>query len=230
MADFLKQSLFWGCLLSLVSYWIGARLRARFHSGIFNPLLIAIILTVGFLAVCRIDFQTYYGSAKYLSYLLTPSTVCLAIPLYEQLQKLKDNWKAIAAGVVSGVLTSMTLVLACAFLFHLSHEEYVTLLPRSITTAIGIDISSEYGGMQALTAIVIILTGVMGNVVSDLVFRLFRIDEPVARGVALGTSAHAVGTSRAMEYGEVEGAMGSLSIVTAGLLTVALSSVYVKFL
>lgn len=230
MMEFLRQSLFWGSMLSLASYWIGARLKARFHSSLFNPLLISIILTVGFLAVFHIDYQEYADTARYLSYLLTPATVCLAIPLYEQLQKLKDNWKAILAGVVSGVLTSMCLVLACALVFHLSHEEYVTILPKSITTAIGIDISKEYGGMQALTAIVIILTGVIGSVIADFVFRLFRIEEPIARGIALGSSAHAVGTSRAMEYGEVEGAMGSLSIVTAGLLTVALSSVFSRFI
>ena len=226
--DILKGSMFWGVILSLFSYCIGIRLRKRFKSGLFNPLLIAIIITIAFLLVCRVDVELYQDSAKYLNYLLTPATVCLAIPLYEKRQALKDNWKAILAGVISGVLTSMCFMLICSILFGFSHVEYITILPKSITTAIGIDLSIEYGGMEALTAIFIIITGVTGNVVSNFVFRLFRITDPVAKGVALGTSSHAVGTSRAMEYGEIEGAMGSLSIVTAGLLTVVLTPLFAQ--
>lgn len=226
--DILKGSMFWGVILSLFSYGIGIRLRKRFKSGLFNPLLIAIIITIAFLLVCRVDVELYQDSAKYLNYLLTPATVCLAIPLYEKRQALKDNWKAILAGVISGVLTSMCFMLICSILFGFSHVEYITILPKSITTAIGIDLSIEYGGMEALTAIFIIITGVTGNVVSNFVFRLFRITDPVAKGVALGTSSHAVGTSRAMEYGEIEGAMGSLSIVTAGLLTVVLTPLFAQ--
>lgn len=226
LSNVVKDSMFWGVILSLVSYGIGVRLKQKFHSGVLNPLLIAIIITVAFLLIFHIDVSTYEASTNYLNYLLTPATVCLAIPLYEKLQTLKDNWKAIFAGVVSGVLTSLSFMLLCCIVFGLSHDEYVTALPKSITTAIGIDLSVEFGGMKALTAIFIILTGVIGNVISDLVFRIFRIKDPVARGVALGTSAHAVGTSRALEYGEVEGAMASLSIVTAGLLTVILSPLF----
>lgn len=226
--DILKGSMFWGVILSLFSYGIGIRLRKRFKSGLFNPLLIAIIITIAFLLVCRVDVELYQDSAKYLNYLLTPATVCLAIPLYEKRQALKDNWKAILAGVISGVLTAMCFMLICSILFGFSHVEYITILPKSITTAIGIDLSIEYGGMEALTAIFIIITGVTGNVVSNFVFRLFRITDPVAKGVALGTSSHAVGTSRAMEYGEIEGAMGSLSIVTAGLLTVVLTPLFAQ--
>lgn len=224
--DILKSSMFWGVILSLLSYGIGIQLKKRFKSGLFNPLLISIIITIVFLLVFRVDVELYQDSAKYLNYLLTPATVCLAIPLYEKMQALKENWKAILAGVISGVLTSMCVMLICSILFHFSHVEYITILPKSITTAIGIDLSIEYGGLEALTAIFIIVTGVTGNVVSDFVFKLFRITDPVAKGVALGTSSHAVGTSRAMEYGEIEGAMGSLSIVTAGLLTVVLTPLF----
>ena len=229
MEEMISASAFFGVALSLGAYLIGLALQSKFKKGIFNPLLISIMLVIACLAVFKIDYADYNFSAKYLSYLLTPATVCLAIPLYEQLAQLKRHWKAIAAGILSGVLTSLCCVLAMVLLFRLSHETYVTLLPKSITTAIGMGVSEELGGLVSITAAVIIVTGVLGNVLGELVFKVFRIHEPVARGVALGTSAHAIGTSKAMELGEVEGAMSSLSIAVAGLLTVIGASVFAVF-
>ena len=171
----------------------------------------------------------YYEGAKYISYLLTPATVCLALPLYRQLEILKRHRKAILAGIVSGVLTSLVSVLGISALFRLTHEQYVTLLPKSITTAIGIGVSEEAGGIVTITVAVIILTGVFGNITAEAVCKLFRIEEPVARGIAIGTSSHAVGTTRAMEMGEVEGAMSSLSIVVSGLITVFGASLFAGF-
>lgn len=138
----------------------------------------------------------------------------------------EKNIKAIAAGIVSGVLASLVSVLLLAKLFGLSHEEYVTLLPKSITTAIGMGVSEELGGIVTITVAVIIITGVLGNVIADAVYKIAKIEEPVAKGLALGTSAHAIGTAKAMELGEVEGAMSSLAIAVAGLLTVIAASVF----
>lgn len=229
MSEMLMTSAFFGVTVSLLTYMLGLWLKKKFKFAFLNPLLIAIVLTLIVVVACRMDYATYYEGAKYLSYLLTPATVCLAIPLYEQLEQLKRHWKAILAGILSGVLTSLGCVLAMAALFRLTHETYVTLLPKSITTAIGMGVSEELGGLVSITAAVIIVTGVFGNVVGELVLKLFRIREPVAKGVALGTSAHAIGTSKAMELGEVEGAMSSLSIAVAGLLTVIGASVFSMF-
>lgn len=182
------------------------------------------------LSVGRIDYDSYYEGAKYLSYLLTPATVCLAVPLYEQLELLKKHKSAIVAGIISGVIASMGSVLLFAVIFHLNHEEYVTLLPKSITTAIGMGVSEELGGIVTITVAVIIITGVLGNMIAEVVCRVFHIEEPVAKGLALGTSAHAIGTARAMEMGEVEGAMSSLAIAVAGLLTVAAATVFANFI
>jgi predicted murein hydrolase (TIGR00659 family) len=182
------------------------------------------------LAVLDVDYESYQQGAQMLSYLLTPATVCLAIPLYEQLELLKKNARAVLAGIASGVLTSLISVLVLSILFGLSHEEYVTLLPKSITTAIGMGVSEELGGIVTVTVAVIIVTGILGNVIAEYVFRLFRIEEPIARGVALGSASHAIGTARAMELGEIEGAMSSLSIAVAGLLTVVGASVFANFL
>lgn len=182
------------------------------------------------LTVFGIDYERYEEGAKLLSYLLTPATVCLAIPLYEQITLLKKNSKAIMAGILSGVASSLLSILAMAALFGFSHEEYVTLLPKSITTAIGMGISQELGGIVTITVAVIIVTGILGNVIGEHICRLFHIEEPIAKGIALGTAAHAIGTAKAMELGEIEGAMSSLSIAVSGLLTVVGASVFAQFL
>ena len=142
------------------------------------------------------------------------------------LAQLKRHWKAVLAGIFSGTLTSLGSILAMSALFGLSHEQYVTLLPKSITTAIGIGVSEELGGVVSITAAVIIITGVLGNILGEGVCKVLRIRESVARGVAIGTASHAIGTSRAMELGEVEGAMSSLSIAVSGLLTVVGASIF----
>ena len=191
-------------------------------------MLISIILTIIVLAVGHIDYDVYYSGAKYLNWLLTPATVCLAIPLYEKIDVLKSNWKAIAAGIISGVLASLVFVLAISAIFGLTHAEYVTFLPKSITTAIGMGVTEELGGYTDLTAAVIIVTGILGNLLAPVLCKLFRITEPVAKGIAIGTSSHAMGTAKAMEMGEVEGAMSSLSIAIAGLLTVIGASIFAE--
>ena len=198
--------------------------------AICNPLLISILVVIAILLLFDVDYDSYYTGAKYLSYLLTPATVCLAVPLYEQLTLLKNNWKAITAGIVSGVLTSALCVLGLSLLFGLSHEEYVTLLPKSITTAIGMGISEELGGIVTITVAVIVITGVFGNMIAEGVCKLFHIEEPIAKGVGIGSASHAMGTSKAIEMGEVEGAMSSLSIVVAGIMTVIAVSIFARFI
>ena len=152
--------------------------------------------------------------------------VMVSILAYELGMLLKNNVKAIMAGLISGVLTSLISILALAAVFGFNHEEYVTLLPKSITTAIGMGVSEELGGIVTITVAVIIVTGILGNVIGEHVFRIFRIEEPIAKGVALGSASHAIGTAKAMELGEIEGAMSSLSIAVAGLLTVLGASVF----
>lgn len=226
MNDLISGSAYFGITVSLASYGIGVLINRKTGKAFMNPLLISVIITITFLAVCHIDFDVYNSGAKFLSWLLTPATVCLAIPLYDKLSFLKSDWKAIFAGIISGVIASLGCILAMTAAFGLSHEEYVSFLPKSITTAIGIGVSEELGGYQELTAASIIITGVLGNVTAPLICRLFRIKEPVAVGIAIGTSSHAVGTARAMEIGDTEGAMSSLSIAVSGLLTVAGASVF----
>ena len=228
--ELFENSVFFGVAISLIAYGLGAFLQKKFKLAIFNPLLISIIITIIVLLATNIDYKTYYEGAKYLSYLLTPATVCLAIPLYEKLELLKNNWKAIFTGIVSGVFTTMICILAMSFIFNLSHKEYVTLLPKSITTAIGMGVSEELGGYVTLTVAVIIITGILGNVIAPLICKVFKITEPIAKGVALGTASHAIGTSKALEMGEVEGAMSSLSRGVSGLLPGVSASICAQFI
>ncbi len=226
MLDFLTQSAFFGAVLSLGAYEVGLYCKKRWRLAIFNPLLIAIALVVAALALLKIPYSTYQSGAKYISWLLTPATVCLAIPLYEQLALLKKNALAIAAGILAGVLTSVTLVLLFAVVFHFSHAEYVTFLPKSVTTAIGMGVSEQLGGNVSITVVVIVITGVLGNILAEPICRLFAITHPIAKGIGIGSASHAIGTAKAMELGQVEGAMSGLSIAVSGLLTVAAAAVF----
>ena len=226
MTEFLTQSVFFGAVLSLGAYQVGLLCKKRWHLAIFNPLLVATALVIGVLVVFKIPYSVYSSGAKYISYLLTPATVCLAIPLYEQLALLKKNALAILSGILAGVLTSVTMVLLFALVFHFSHTEYVTFLPKSVTTAIGMGVSEQMGGNVSITVAVIVITGVLGNMLAEPVCRMLSITNPIAKGIAIGSSSHAIGTAKAMELGEVEGAMSGLSIAVSGILTVFAAAVF----
>ena len=226
MTDFFAESVFFGAVISILAYWIGTAIQKRWKYAIFNPLLIAIVIIILVLMVMGIDYDVYNKGAEYVTYFLTPATVCFAIPLYEQYERLKKNWRAILAGTLAGVLSSLASILLLSALFCLSHEQYISLLPKSITTAIGIALSGELGGIPTLTVAAIMVTGIFGNICARSLCRLFRIKEPAAVGLAIGAAAHAIGTVRAREIGEEEGAISSLSIVVCGLLTVLAASVF----
>lgn len=228
MSSFLENSVFFGVFISIITYEVGVLIKKKLKLAIFNPLLISIALIIVFLLVFHMDYNVYESGAQYLSYFLTPATVALAVPLYEQIEPLKKNWKAIVAGILSGALTSALCVLAVALIFQLDHKQYVTLLPKSITTAIGMGLSEELGGIVTITVAVIVVTGVIGNMFAESICKLFHITDPVAKGIGIGSASHAMGTAKAMEMGEIEGAMSSLSIAVSGLLTVVVSIIFAQ--
>lgn len=228
--EFFEISAFAGVTLSLLAYAFGMFLKRKTHLSIFNPLLVSIAVTIVVLVIADVDYDTYNKGAVYLSWFLTPATVCLAIPLYEQIELLKKHWKAVLTGILSGVLTSLLTVFVLSKLMSLSHKEYVTMLPKSITTAIGMGVSEEIGGYVTITVAVIIVTGVLGNILAEFICKIFRITEPIAKGLAIGSASHAIGTAKAMEIGEIEGAMSSLSIAVAGIMTVVGASIFAKFI
>ena len=218
--SFAAQSLYFGVVVSLLTYWLGMWLKKKLGWAELNPILVSVAVVIFLLKVLKVDYEVYNEGAKYISYLLTPATVCLAIPLYKQLELLKKNLTAVAAAILAGVASSAVSIFALCLLFRMEHVYYVTLLPKSITTAIGMGVSEEAGGIVTITVVCIIVTGILGNMIGETVFKLIRLESPIAKGLALGTSAHAVGTAKALELGEIEGAMSSLSVAVAGLLTV----------
>ena len=220
MKEIMQESLFFGVALSVGTFILGLSLKKRVNIFLFNPLLVSIVCTIAVLLLTGISYEHYNSGAKYISYLLTPATVALAIPLYEQIILLKKNMTAIITGIASGVLASCVSIFAMSLFFALNHTQYVTLLPKSITTAIGIGLSQELGGYVAITVSTIILTGLLGNIAAEQMCRLFGIKHPIAKGVSIGTATHVMGTAKAMEMGEIEGAMSSLSVAVAGCMTV----------
>ncbi len=230
MKEVLMQSIFFGVVITLICYQIGLWVKKKVNLAIANPLLIAVIIIVSFLLLFDIDYEAYSNGAKYISLFLTPATVSLAIPLYRQLELLKKYPKAILGGIAAGVLTTMVSIFLMSLVFGLTHEQYVTLLPKSITTAIGMGVSEKMGGIVTITVVSISITGIFGNIAAETICRIFKIEEPIAKGLAIGTSAHALGTTKAMELGEIEGAMSSLSIVVAGIMTVVSVSIFAGFI
>lgn len=230
MKEVLTQSLFFGMVISLLGYEIGLWVKKKTKLAIANPLLIAVLLIVAFLLAFDIDYEVYENGAKYISFFLTPATVSLAVPLYRKLTLLKRYPKAIFGGIGAGVLTAMVSIFLMSLAFGLNHEQYVTLLPKSITTAIGMGVSDKMGGIMTITVVAISITGIMGNIVAEALCRICKIEEPISKGLAIGTASHAMGTAKAMEMGEVEGAMSSLSIVVAGIMTVVTVSIFANFI
>ena len=213
---FLSGSAAWGVLLTLAAFALGTLINKTTGKAIFNPLLLGSIFVILFLSLLNISYADYKASAAPVNYLLLPATISLAIPLYEKWDLLKENAAAIIAGISVGTLVSLGSVLALALAMGLTREQYATLLPKSVTTAISMDVAAELGGIAALTGAVVILTGIAGNL--------------LAKGIGIGTSAHAVGTSKALQMGEVEGAMSGLSIAVAGVLTAVLCPFFVSFI
>lgn len=216
----LTDSVFFGMVLSLTAYKIGYEIQKKYKKVFLNPLLISIIIIVTILLLLDIDYSTYENGSKYLSYFLTPVTVSLAVPLYKQLTVLKQNIAAIIISILMGCFAHAGILIVLAALFGLDDTLLFSLMPKSITTAIALGVTDELGGIQGITVIGVMIAGVSGAVVGPTLLKIFKITEPVAQGLALGSGSHAIGTSKAVELGEVQAAMSSLAIVVTGILTV----------
>ena len=220
MNAFLTESAYFGLFLTLGLFFFARMVNQKAKREIFNPLLFASVTILVLLLTLSIPYEAYYKGAQHIDVLLTPATICLAIPLYRQYTLLKENFGAILAGCVAGVIAHM---LACAVLlviFSMDSASFATILPKSITTAIGKSLSAELGGYPAITMATIMLTGQFGAVAAPTLLKWFGVKHPLAQGLAIGTASHAAGTSRAVELGDVQGAASSLAIVVTGLLTV----------
>lgn len=219
-----------GILLTLVAFEIGVTISKKFKYSFLNPLLIANVLIVGFLLLTGISLESYNVGGDYISVMLSPATVVLAVPLYRQISKLKQFWKPILAGIFAGSLTSLVCVIVASKLIGLSDTLMLSLLPKSITIPMGSVVSAQIGGIPSVTIIAITITGITGAVAAPAVCRFCRIKHKVAQGIAIGTASHALGTTKAMEMGEVQGAMSSLSIGVAGLFTAIVTPIILSLI
>lgn len=219
MAEFLQSVSLFPLLLTLGTYQIGVWCQKKTKSTLCNPLLIATVLSIAVLLLADFDLQVYQSGSSWITWLLTPATVSLAVPLYEQLKILKDDLGAILLGVAAGTLTSMGFVGAACVCLHADTVITVSLLPKSITTAIGLILSESAGGIPALTSAAIVITGILGNLTGTFLCKLLKITNPIAQGVGFGTASHVIGTSRATELDPLTGAVSSLSLTLAGILT-----------
>ena len=225
MNEILETSSYFGLALTLFIYWMSYKIAQKTKISFLNPILVASAIIIVILLACNIKYETYETGANLLSVLLTPATICYAVPLYRQIEVLKKNVAAIIVSVLCGSFSSIAMVFGFSLLFRFDSRICYSLLPKCVSTAVGIGLSEGVGGLTAITIAAIMITGLFGGAAAVGICRLFRISDPVAKGLAIGTSSHAVGTSKAIELGEVEGAMSGLAIVIAGLMTVIWSSV-----
>ncbi len=226
--EIISSNLLFALVLSLAAFEVGTFINQKTRMALFNPLLIGIVITIVFLLAFHIDYDTYNNGGKFINMFLGPSTVVLALPLYKQLQLLKKNAKAIISGIVLGSLIGIISIVGLSYLLGLDESVIKSLAPKSVTTPIGISISEQLGGIIPITVLAIVSTGIMGAVIGPFVCKICRIKNEVAVGIAIGTASHAVGTSKALELGEVQGAMSSLSIGIAGIVTVVLAPIVVN--
>lgn len=226
MNEILNESIYLSVMLTIGSYGIGMWLKKQTGWALMNPLLVALLLCIGFLYFTNTSYEKYADGVSAINYLLTPATICLAVPLYEQFEHLKRNPRAIIIGIASGVFSSAITILGLALLFGMDYNAYITLLPKSITTPLGMSLSEELGGNVPVTIMAIVVTGIIGNIIAESFLKFINIKEPIAKGIAIGSASHVIGTSKALEMGQTEGAMSSLAIVTSGIFTVLASSLF----
>lgn len=219
-----------GILLSLAAFEIGLWIQKKTKMLFLNPLLISIIIVMVVLFLSGIELSSYQQGGDIISLFLGPATVVLAVPLYQQVQSLKNYFVPIIVGILCGIMVGLCSTLLCSWLLDLHPDMIASLLPKSITTPIGMELSNQLGGIQAVTVFAILVTGIMGAVVAEIVFRFFRIHHPIAKGIALGCSSHAIGTTKALQLGHIEGAMSSLAIGVCGILTVFIAPVVWNFI
>ncbi len=219
----LLESPFLGITLTVAAYWVGVKLQKRTGLVLCNYMIVAVALLVAVLTVFRIPYEAYYNGGSVINMFLGPATACMAVSIYAKIDLLKKNWLPVLVGCSVGVVTSIASILALCRLFGLDREMTMSLLPKSVTTPIATVVSQDHGGIVAITVAAVMVTGILGNLAAPFLVKLFRVKDPLAVGLGIGACSHAVGTAKAMELGETEGAMSGLAIGLCGILTAVLA-------
>lgn len=221
----LCASPYFGIVLSVAAFWIGVKIQKKTGWVACNPLIIAIVLVAGVLLLFRIPYESYNEGGQIINMFLAPATASLAVSIYSKLELLKKNWLPILVGAACGSLTSMASIWGMCRLFKLDEAMIASLMPKSVTTPIAIGISESNGGIVPITVVAVIFTGILGSILAPVLIRIFKVDDPMVAGLSIGACSHAVGTSKAVELGETQGAMSGLAIGICGVMTVVFSLV-----
>ena len=219
----LTSSPFFGIALTVAAYWLGIRIQKKTGLVICNSMLITVALIIAVLTVFRIPYEDYYQGGSLINMFLGPATACMAVTIYAKIDLLKKNWLPVLAGCLAGTVTSIGSILVLSRLFGLDKAMTVSLLPKSVTTPIATAVSEGHGGIVPITVAAVIVTGILGNLTAPFMVKLFRVKDPMAAGLGIGTCSHALGTAKALEMGETEGAMSGLAIGICGILTALLA-------
>lgn len=220
---------YFGILLTILAYSVGLTIQKKTGHPLCNHMILAIAMIVAVLAVFDIPYETYYEGGSIINMMLGPATACLAVPVYRKIQLLKENWLPVLAGCAAGAVTAISSILLLSRLFGLDDVMTASLLPKSVTTPIAVSISESYGGIPAITVAAVTVTGIGGNLVAPLLVKLFRVKDPMAAGLGIGAASHAMGTAKAIEMGETQGAMSSLAIGLCGIITALFSLLFPLF-
>ncbi len=226
MKETVFSSPFFGITISIVAYSIGVWLNKKTKMALINPLLISYVIIIPLLVLLNIPLEWYKRGGDIINMFLSPATAVLAITVYRQRKLLKDHILSVIVGSIAGSLTSLLVVYALCRLLLMPDEITVSMLPKSITTPMAIAVSESLGGIEAVTVLAVIITGISGNILGPILIKVFRIKNEIAQGMAMGAASHAVGTSKAIELGEVQGALSSIALVMSGIITVILSLIF----
>ena len=219
----LASSPFFGITLTSVAYWVGVRAQKKTGLVVCNSMLITVALIIAVLTVFHIPYEDYYQGGSLINLFLGPATACMAVTVYAKMALLKKYWLPVLAGCLAGTVTSIGSILVLSRLFGLDKDMTASLLPKSVTTPIATALSAGHGGIVPITVAAVIVTGILGNLAAPFLVKLFRVKDPVAAGLGIGTCSHALGTAKALEMGETEGAMSGLAVGICGIFTALLA-------
>lgn len=219
----LASSPFFGITLTIVAYWVGVRAQKKTGLVVCNSMLITVALIIAVLTVFHIPYEDYYQGGSLINLFLGPATACMAVTVYAKMDLLKKYWLPVLAGCLAGTVTSIGSILVLSRLFGLDKDMTASLLPKSVTTPIATAVSEGHGGIVPITVAAVIVTGILGNLAAPFLVKLFRVKDPVAAGLSIGTCSHALGTAKALEMGETEGAMSGLAVGICGIFTALLA-------
>mgnify|MGYP000417133920 FL=1 len=222
MKDLTAQPYF-GVMLTVVAYWLGMKVQKKTRLAICNGMLLAVLLVIAVLLVFHIPYESYWQGGELINLFLGPATACMAVTVYSQRKLLARHWLPVLVGCVVGVVTAMGSILVLCRLLGLDRAMTMSLLPKSVTMPIATVVAQGHGGTVAVTVAAVVVTGMLGNLCAPLLVKLFRVKDPMAVGLGIGACSHAMGTAKALELGETDGAMSGLAIGLCGILTTVLA-------